>query len=268
MAAVGTANTANAEVRPAQQPVRVQQAGAQFQQQAAPRGRAAAMNNPLYRSGRLADSGCAPGDLPRGSTAAYRKFLQRVTNCLNATWSTQFRKARIPFTKPRLRIVTGKVRTACGPWSSGADGIYCPTDRTMYMLITKKQLRQPYPLGISRLMAHEYGHHVQQISGIWSYYWSARSASGKSGQLLLSRRSELQAECFSAAFMSTVQDTLPVDPQQWEGTVDWFHKNGHKAWAQNDHGRGPTQATWMRRGFQHASPGACNTWKVSPRYVS
>ncbi|NUR84144.1 MAG: hypothetical protein HOY71_08665 [Nonomuraea sp.] len=233
------------------------------QQAANPSGKLAATNNPLYRSGRLANANCSPGTLRKGSTAAYKSFLTRVTSCLNRTWSTQFRKAGLTFRTPRLRIITSKVRTACGSWPTGADGIYCSSDRTMYMLITKQQLRQPFALGITRLMAHEYGHHVQSQSGIWTYYLAARNVSGKSGQLLLSRRTELQAECFSSIFMRTNASSLPVDQSEWDYTVNWFRQHGAESWPQNDHGRGPTQAAWMKRGFQYASPGACNTWKTS-----
>ncbi|WP_214320192.1 neutral zinc metallopeptidase [Nonomuraea sediminis] len=237
------------------------------QQAANPSGKAAAVNNPLYKTGRLAGSNCSPGSLPKGSVAAYRHFLTAVTNCLNRSWGTQFKKAGLTFSSPRLRIITKKMRTPCGPWSVGADGIYCSSDRTMYMLITKTQLRDPFALGITRLMAHEYGHHVQNMSGIWSYYWAARNASGHSGQLQLSRRSELQAECLSSVFMSTVHDSLPIDDREWDYTVNWFRQHGADSWPENDHGKGPTIAAWMNRGYNSGSPGACNTWKVSSGYV-
>ncbi|MFF4196999.1 neutral zinc metallopeptidase [Nonomuraea sp. NPDC001831] len=234
---------------------------------AAPGGQAQATANALYRTGRLADVNCAPGALPAGSMIAYRRFLTRVTNCLNKAWATQFRKARLPFSKPRLRIITKKVRTPCGAWNTGADGVYCSTDRTMYLLITRNQLRNPFPLGISRLIAHEYGHHVQQASGIWNYYWTARATAGKAARLQLSRKSELQAECFSAVFMSTMKDTGLVNQSDWDYTVQWFYKNGAKGWPQNDHGKGPTQAAWMTRGFNRGAPGSCNTWAAAARNV-
>ncbi len=260
------AGTAVAEATPAKAG---QQTVQQAQQQSAPpRGKAAATANPLYRTGRLAASRCAPGSLPRGSTAAYKRFLSRVTNCLNKSWASQFRRAGLPFSKPRLRIITKKVRTPCGTWNPGADGIYCSANRTMYMLITKQNLRDPFGLGIARLMAHEYGHHVQQISGIWNYYWSARSRAGRSSQLLLSRRSELQAECFSAVFMRTIAHSLPVPQEHWDHTVNWFRENGHKGWTQNDHGKGRTQALWMTRGFNSGSLASCNTWTASSRQVA
>ncbi|MER7501736.1 neutral zinc metallopeptidase [Nonomuraea pusilla] len=231
-------------------------------------GRAAATRNPLYRTGALTDVGCAPGDLPAGSVVAYRRFLTRVTACLNKAWAAQFRKAGLTFSKPRLRIITSKVKTPCGVWNTGADGVYCSSDRTMYLMISKEQIRNPFPLGITRLVAHEYGHHVQQISGIWQYYWAARATAGKAGRLQLARKSELQAECFSAVFMSTMRDSPLVAPADWDYTVDWFRRNGAKGWPQNDHGKGPTQAAWMTRGFTRATPGACNTWAATARNVS
>lgn len=227
-----------------------------------------AVANPLYKTGRLTDVNCSPGDLPAGSMVAYRRFLTRVTACLNKAWAAQFRKAKMPFTKPRLRIITSKVRTPCGAWNTGADGVYCSTDRTMYLMISKAQLRNPFPLGITRLIAHEYGHHVQQVSGIWSYYWTARTSAGKAKRLQLSRNSELQAECFSAVFMSTMAGTPLVTPGDWDYTVGWFRKNGAKGWPQNDHGKGPTQAAWMTRGFNRGTPGSCNTWAANPRNVT
>lgn len=231
-------------------------------------GKALATANRLYKTGRLADINCSPGELPAGSMIAYRRFLTRVTTCLNRAWGAQFRKAGMPFTKPRLRIITSKVKTPCGAWNAGADGVYCSTDRTMYLMISRDQLRNPFPLGITRLIAHEYGHHIQQISGIWNYYWLARAGASKSQRLKLSRQSELQAECFSSVFMSTMRDSPLVTAADWAYTVDWFRRNGAKGWPQNDHGKGPTQAAWMTRGFNRGAPGSCNTWAAASRNVN
>ncbi|HEX4813082.1 MAG TPA: neutral zinc metallopeptidase [Nonomuraea sp.] len=260
------ADAAAASTVPVQQSLRVLgQAAGGAQSAVADSNKRLATANRIYRTGRLARVNCSPGSLPSGSTNAYRRFLTRVTDCLNRAWSAQFRKAKMPFAKPRLRIVTSKVNTSCGRWSVGAQGFYCSGDRTMYMLISKSQLRQPFPLGITRLMAHEYGHHVQQISKIWSYYSSASARAGKSQRLQLSRYSELQAECFSAVFMSTQRGSGLFTDEEWAYTVDWFRKNGAKSWPQNDHGRGPTQAAWMTRGYNSGAPGSCNTWAASPR---
>ncbi|GAA3537928.1 neutral zinc metallopeptidase [Nonomuraea rosea] len=260
-----TATTSTGSANEAQQAASPPSKSASGKKQAPALGRALATQNPLYRTGRLTDVNCSPGDLPAGSMIAYRRFLTRVTNCLNKAWGAQFRKAGVKFTKPRLRIITTKVKTPCGAWNTGADGVYCSTDRTMYLMISKDQLRNPFPLGITRLIAHEYGHHVQQISGIWGYYWTARAGAGKAKRLQLSRNSELQAECFSSVFMSTMKGTSLVTDADWAYTVDWFRKNGAKGWPQNDHGKGATQAAWMTRGFNRGTPGSCNTWAASPR---
>ncbi|MGV9306825.1 neutral zinc metallopeptidase [Nonomuraea sp. NPDC004354] len=257
---VGTAGVAEASTATTQE--------AAAAQAAPPRGKAAATSSPLYKTGTLARSNCAPGEIQRGSTAAYKHFLQAFTNCLNRAWASEFKQARLPFAKPRLRIITSKRNTACGRWLTGASGVYCSADRTMYMLITKTELRNPSPVGIGRLMAHEYGHHVQQIAGIMPWYAQASWRASKSAKLAYSRRLELQAECMSAVFMKSVKDTLPVDEAYYQQIIDWFGEKGASIWPQNDHGSSANQARWMQRGWDYGAPAACNTWTSPARYVS
>ncbi|MEV0583513.1 neutral zinc metallopeptidase [Nonomuraea sp. NPDC050310] len=227
-----------------------------------------ATHSPLYRTGKLARTGCAPGTLEKDDVEGYKRFLVNLTGCLNRAWGAEFRQANLSFAPPALRFVTAPVTTGCGPWATGADGVYCSEDRTIYMLINQAALRQPFALGVARLLAHEYGHHVQESAGIWHYYWTARSAAGVATRLQLSRRSELQAECLSAVFMSSIKESFPVDQDEWDYAVNWFRRNGHKGWAQNDHGKGATQAVWMERGFASASPLSCNTWAAKSAAVS
>ncbi|MBB3726700.1 neutral zinc metallopeptidase [Nonomuraea dietziae] len=258
MAGVGTAGVAQASAATTTEAAQV----------APPRGKAAATSSPLYKTGTLARSNCAPGEIQRGSTAAYKHFLQAFTNCLNRAWAAEFKQARMPFSKPRLRIITTKRNTACGRWLTGASGVYCSSDRTMYMLITKTELRNPSPVGIGRLMAHEYAHHVQQVAGIMPWYGQVHWRASKAGKLAYSRRLELQAECLSAVFMKSVKDTLPVDEAYYQQIIDWFGEKGASIWPQNDHGSSRNQARWMQRGWDYGAAAACNTWNVSAKYVS
>ncbi len=260
---VGTAGVAEASTTTAQESTATQATA----QAAPPRGKAAATSSPLYKTGRLAGN-CPVGDIQRGSTAAYKHFLQAFTNCLNRSWASEFRQAKMPFSKPRLRIITTKRNTACGRWLTGASGVYCSADKTMYMLITKTELRNPSPVGIGRLMAHEYAHHVQQVAGIMPWYAQASWRASKSAKLAYSRRLELQAECMSAVFMKSVKDSLPVDEAYYQQIIDWFGEKGASIWPQNDHGSSANQARWMQRGWNYGAPAACNTWTSPARYVS
>ncbi|MFB9962636.1 neutral zinc metallopeptidase [Sinosporangium siamense] len=235
---------------------------------APPRGRAAAVANPLYRSGTLPVSSCAPTATRKGSAASFRLYAQKVHACLNTSWTAQFKKARIPFSRPNLRFVTSRITTPCGKWTKGATGVYCGTNRTVYIAITKSNLRDPFDLGLAQLVAHEYAHHVQYVAGILPYYWEQAARSRASVKLLLSRRSELQADCLAGAFLRSAQNRLPVDQDEWDGMIRWTQKNGHKGWPTNDHGKGTSQAYWMQRGFNAGSPSACNTWTAPSSRVS
>ncbi|GGL26493.1 neutral zinc metallopeptidase [Planomonospora parontospora] len=229
-------------------------------------GRTAATANPLYDSGRLPSVACPAGKIKAGSAASYRTFMTRVSRCLGTAWGIQFGKAGLDFTPPKLRFATSRVSSPCGKWPAGAGGYYCSSNRTVYIGLTRAALKNPYGPNHAQFMAHEYAHHVQQLAGILPYYsravWRARA----SARLALSRRLELQADCLAAAFLRGAADDLQVTPEHWEAMLEWTARNGHKSWPKNDHGRGSSQAYWMKRGFERGTPGACNTF-TAPRSV-
>ncbi|MFF5206914.1 neutral zinc metallopeptidase [Streptosporangium sp. NPDC000396] len=235
--------------------------------QAPPRGRLAATASPLYRTGTL-NASCAAGQIRAGSAASYRNFMTQVNRCLNLAWKTQFRKAKLPFAQPVLRFTTTKVGSPCGRWPSGAGGYYCSTNRTIYIGVFRDVLKNPFGPNHVQFMAHEYAHHVQQLGGIMSYYGQSTWRARTSTKLAFSRRIELQADCLGSAFLRQVADDVSLEQEQWDSMVEWTARNGHKTWPTNDHGKGPSQAYWMNRGFNSGSPSACNTWTASARSVA
>ncbi len=233
-----------------------------------PSGRTAATANPLYRTGTLPQLRCGAGQIRAGSAASYRYFMTRINRCLNLAWKTQFRKAKLPFSQPRLRFVTSKVSSPCGRWPTGAGGYYCSSNRMIYIGVFREVLKNPYAPNHAQFMAHEYGHHVQQLMGVMNYYGQSVWRARPSTKLAFSRRLELQADCLGSAFLRQVSADLPVDQEQWDSMVDWVAQNGHKNWVKNDHGKGSSQAYWMERGFNNGSPSACNTWAAPSRTVA
>ncbi|MEV7006271.1 neutral zinc metallopeptidase [Streptosporangium sp. NPDC051022] len=233
-----------------------------------PGGRTAATASPLYRTGTLPQMSCGAGQIRAGSAASYRYFMTRITRCLNLSWKTQFKKAKLPFAQPKLRFVTTRVGSPCGPWPKGAGGYYCSSNRMIYIGVFRDVLKNPYAPNHAQFMAHEYGHHVQQLMGVMNYYGQSIWRAGASTKLAFSRRLELQADCLGSAFLRQVSADLPVDQEQWDSMVEWVSENGQKNWAKNDHGRGRSQAYWMERGFNSGSPSSCNTWTAPSRTVA
>ncbi|TDE41421.1 hypothetical protein E1295_30160 [Nonomuraea mesophila] len=135
----------------------------------------------------------------------------------------------------------------------------------MYIGITQKRIDDPFEVYLAYFLGHEYTHHVQAMNGIFTkYYPAARAEAGENGKLELSRRLELQADCFSSAFVGSVRGTLPVKASDWKYLIDWKRENGGKHWPKNDHGQGTTQAYWMEKGFNTG----CNTWTAPGKRVT
>ncbi|MEU8268445.1 neutral zinc metallopeptidase [Sphaerisporangium sp. NPDC049002] len=231
------------------------------------RNTAALTGNALYASGRLPTSECPEKPVTPGSAASAKRYVMPLFACLNESWAAQLKKARIPFSKPRLQFIS-RPRRVCGQkWPSNAQGIYCPSYRRIVVLLDKYLTRQAEDLFLMDVIAHEYGHHVQNISGIEHGFGNLphRSKTESDEQL---RRLELQAECFAGAFIGSVWDSLDRTTDDWEYLLDATRESGDEIGKVRDHGKGRTIANWLNRGFKAAGPSACNTWIAGSTMVA
>src|ERR1700677_4410631 len=153
----------------------------------------------------------APGyDLSQCKTGAdANKYVQcRVIatgNSVDAVWHQLMRNS----TRPHVRLFTGQVSTGCGPATSAVGPFYCPVDQTAYFdtdffqELVDKFGSSGGPFAQEYVVAHEYGHHVQQLQGILGR--SQQGAQGAGGNGV---RTELQADCYAgiwAHYASTVK---------------------------------------------------------------
>lgn len=153
----------------------------------------------------------APGfDLSQCRTGAdANRFVQcRVVatgNSVDAVW-----KPLLPgYTRPHMRLFSGQVGTGCGPASSEVGPFYCPVDKTAYfdtdffqVLVTQFG-SSGGPFAEEYVVAHEYGHHVQNLLGVLG-----RAQHGAQGAAGSGVRTELQADCYAgvwAYYASTVK---------------------------------------------------------------
>ena len=160
----------------------------------------------------------APGfDLNRCKTGAdANNYVQcRVVatgNSVDAVW-----KQLMPnYTRPRLRLFSGQVSTGCGPASSDVGPFYCPVDKTAYFdtdffqVLVDRFGSSGGPFAQEYVVAHEYGHHVQDLLGVLG-----RSQQGAQGALGNGVRTELQADCYAgiwAHYASTVKQDSTGEP--------------------------------------------------------
>jgi predicted metalloprotease len=225
-------------------------------------------NNPLYRVGKLPVSHCAQPEQEPTSLANVRAFDTELLGCLNKVWAPAIRKAGFKFQPPKLVVVKGRSPSSPCDVDDG-DAYYCGD--TIYVDATADLDGWTYDQGrtlayMTFLLGHEYGHHVQALTGILAaeYKWEL-PVSGVDLALQGSRRVELQADCLSGVLLGAVQDSyLLVD----EDLGDWQAIVGSFVDPRRDHGNTENAGNWSIAGFDTADPKACNTFTAAPSLVS
>ncbi|MBG6093314.1 neutral zinc metallopeptidase [Actinomadura viridis] len=231
--------------------------------------------NRLYATGPLTPVRCR---LPRIDPGAdsMRGFMDRLSDCLDGAWKGQFGKARMAYAPPNRVFWDAPGRSPCGTYPSpGASAFYCPANNTMYVgldHIIETSGREPLSnfAVFARVIAHEYGHHVQERAGILLYGQQRMERSRDvPARTETSRRIELQAQCFAGAFLGAERRTLPMTRQQYEALMADVRGRGddRQPAEKRDHGSGDNYAGWVAKGYRDQRLAACNTWTVSPAEV-
>jgi hypothetical protein len=232
--------------------------------------------SPIYKTGKLGLGTCDEPEVTSGSLEEVKGYLETVLDCLNAAWEPKVKQAGFTFTKPKLQVTTKLgVPTGCGKYPAGAQALYCPANNKITFLLSSNLVAEQSDLILMVVLAHEYGHHIQQLTGMFK---ALTPYNGKNEAKVLAewRRLELQAECLSGVFVGNVWHSL--DRRQTE--FDYIVRNGGtgldlsaigvktKDWGEQTHGSAANAGHWLKRGFDTESAGGCNTWKAPKSQVS
>ncbi|MBO9518999.1 MAG: neutral zinc metallopeptidase [Porphyrobacter sp.] len=163
---------------------------------------------------------------PGGETAAeicddnsYATEACNALASLNQTWEPAFQQAGIDFRQPTLAFLSGQpVNTGCGPADSAMGPFYCPADQTIYIDTAfydqlDRELGAAGDFARYYVIAHEYGHHIQALTGIANEVRSAQSQNPRAAnqlQVLM----ELQADCYAGAWAGKNRNA--IDPGDFE----------------------------------------------------
>lgn len=211
---------------------------------------------------------------PALPNASLQDHLRRVLRCLNRTFDQPLARRGFPARTPRVVTYHRKLTTPCGTFDQAtAPAYYCSATSTIYWPDTLDDGPEAYTfarLGYVGLLAHEYGHHLQARTGMLDDYARAVGRASASHRLVLSRRLELQADCFEGVFLHSARATLELSARDrrelrvWHGyTGDEDPPTGRPA----DHGTSQAQIRWLERGLDSGDLGRCNTWKATARDV-
>lgn len=220
----------------------------------------------LYRTGPLAPSDCPERPIEPNDVAMAKNYVRAIYNCLGDSWGAHFKAAGMRFSKPSLGFITRPKRFCGDSWGQAA-GVYCNKTKRFVLLLDKQMLKIVDDLFLMDVVAHEYGHHLQNISGIRRAY-DYEPYRNKKELLEQGRRYELQAECLAGVFMGSIWDSLDRTEEDWEWLLEIVLKSGDETSKVKDHGKGRNQKYWLNKGFRAAAPGACNTFAAPASRVA
>lgn len=236
---------------------------------APPTGEQALSGNPILAAGGMPKQVCIPPNRPVDGPSG-QAFYDAALPCVERAWQPLFERARMAYNPPNVLAPTGTtVMTPCGTKStSEAAATYCPTNETIYMPIAGMPdgWTEGRPLNYLSVFAHEFGHHVQELTGILEEEWrrEKRAGMGTPTQLELSRRTELQVQCFAGMFVESITDSGGPFTRS---DIDHTRRFEYDSADSPTHGSAANVGGWWVRGLANNTAN-CNTWKASASEVA
>lgn len=234
--------------------------------------------NKLYTTGRLATSNCKESPARATTNANAAKYWAQLKPCLDSAWSRQVALGGSQYRQPAMTYWSGT--TVSTPCSGGTRTVpfYCSANHMMYMKVDAfVKVYNQYPdaeskayarMWYTRSIAHEYGHAVQSMTGILQAAHQLRyEAASYNDRMLMTRRIELQANCFAGVFLAVNKSSYPIDGLLLTTWNKWVVTSGDPP-NKGDHGSAASNARFMGKAFTTGTPGTCNTFAASPENVS
>jgi hypothetical protein len=236
--------------------------------------------NRLYKTGAIAASKCKEVRGPLSTANAVKAYDQSMVNCMWAAWAPTLKASAANYRiKPTLVMYGSRAKTYCGVISSPTS-YYCGHGTKAEIYIPGAYVVNFYKQNpvyarayATNTIAHEYGHHVQYMTGILSASWNRQYAvSGSAAKLEESRRRELQASCLGSAMIGANKRYYPMSGAlytQWKYVVS--HSGDIKGYPR-DHGSFANHNFWSTAGFNASSSATyakyCNTFNAASSRVS
>lgn len=234
------------------------------------------------------EQGGSPGDRPYAespqgapqttgsSEDQMADFVSVVLADTEDTWRDLFQQNGETYVEPTLVLYSDAVESACGFARSAVGPFYCPRDQKVYIDLSfyedlKNQHQAPGDFAQAYVVAHEIGHHVQNLTGISSQVRTLQNQVSEVEANQLSVRLELQADCFAGVWGHHADRSRQVleagDVEEALNAASSIGDDRLQSQAQGyvvpesfTHGSSQQRAYWFKRGIETGDPEQCNTF--------
>ena len=205
-------------------------------------------------------------------------FVSVVLADTEDTWHAVFSASNRTYVEPKLVLFSGAVESACGFAQAAMGPFYCPADSKVYIDLSfyhdlKADLDSPGDFAQAYVIAHEVGHHVQNLLGISDKMAVERSRLSEVEYNRLSVKLELQADCLAGVWANHAdrvrQVVEPGDIDEALNAASNIGDDRQQSKSQGrikpdsfTHGTSAQRVSWFRRGFQSGNIGSCDTFKT------
>lgn len=194
-----------------------------------------------------------------------KQFVAVVLASTEDVWREQFRQLGRQYREPTLQLFTDRAESACGVAGSAVGPFYCPGDQKIYIDLSffrelRTRFRAPGDFAQAYVIAHEVGHHVQNLLGTMDQVNSARGRASSRQNNDLSVRLELQADFYAGVWAHYAERRGVVEPGDFEealGAASAVGDDRLQREAQGyvvpdsfTHGSSEQRVRWFRRGFE------------------
>jgi predicted metalloprotease len=205
---------------------------------------------------------------------ATAQFAAKVLSTTERTWTRIFNENNRTYEEPRMVLFSGFVQSACGSAQSAMGPFYCPRDKKIYLDLSffqdmSRRLGASGDFAHAYVIAHEVGHHVQNLLGIADKVTAARMRASRTEANALSVRMELQADCLAGVWARDNQEILERgDIEEGLNAASAIgddrlqrRSQGYVVPESFTHGSSEQRVSWFRRGIETGSISACDTFR-------
>ena len=231
----------------------------------------------LQGAGQLGGRRTAAGGPPHPAQDRLKDFVSVVLADTEDTWGDLFTRSGGHYDQPKLVLFTGAVQSACGTAQAAVGPFYCPGDRHVYIdldfyRLLADRFGAPGDFAQAYVIAHEVGHHVQNLLGISDKVHAASQRSPERANQL-SVRLELQADCLAGIWGHYANRSRPVlqagDVEEALNAAAAIgddrlqqQAQGHVSPESFTHGSSEQRVRWFKRGLESGEVGGCDTFKA------